>query len=176
MPAPESVGEAEVLRLRAEPLTQAAFAPFGDVIEPAAARRHYPINAGSAERFHDVVRIDTGAADGHTVLSLVLGQPVTLPARLRLLERHPLGSQSWLPLDGGRFLIVVAPAGEQWTLADVRAFVSDGRQGVNYARGVWHHPLLSLGEAPSMYVVVDRDGPGDNCEERPLPRVVELVV
>lgn len=176
MPAPESVGEVEVLRLRAEPLTQVAFAPFGDVIEPAAARRHYPINAGSAERFHDVMRIDTGAADGHTVLSLVLGQPVTLPARLRLLERHPLGSQSWLPLDGGRFLIVVAPAGEQWTLADVRAFVSDGRQGVNYARGVWHHPLLSLGEGPARYVVVDRDGPGDNCEERPLPRVVELVV
>lgn len=164
------------LRLRAEPLTPAAFAPFGDVIEPDSARRHYPINAGTAERHHDVMRIDTAAEAGHTVLSLVCGQPVTLPARLRLLERHPLGSQSWLPVEGQRFLIVVAPAGEQWALADLRVFVSDGRQGVNYARGVWHHPLLSLGEAPGLYVVVDRDGPGDNCEERPLPQPVEVAI
>ena len=161
--------------LRAEPLTGAAFAPYGDVLEPQAARRHYPINAGSAERYHDLMRIDTDTAGGHAVLSLVRAEPVRLPVRLRLLERHPLGSQSWLPVDGRRFLVVVAPAGEHWTLADVRAFVTDGRQGVNYAKGVWHHPLLALGDGAAEFIVVDRDGPGDNCEERALPQAVEIV-
>ena len=164
-----------MLTLPIVPLTKTGFAPFGQVIETKDAKAKL-INDGFADRFDGLAGIDVAAEGGTVNISLFDGRLRPRPILIKLMERHPLGSQSWLPLDGQRFLIVVAPAGEQWALADVRVFVSDGRQGVNYARGVWHHPLLSLGEAPGRYVVVDRDGPGDNCEERPLPRVVELVI
>lgn len=161
------------LRLAIAPLTRAAFAPFGEVIDAAAAARVFPINAGSAQRHHDLLRLDTAAAGGHPVVSLVRAQPVALPLRLRLLERHPLGSQAWLPLQGQRFVVVVAPPGEGYALDAIRAFVTDGRQGVNYARGVWHHPLLTLGNTAD-FLVLDRDGPGDNCDEIPLPEGVVI--
>ncbi|TCO75047.1 ureidoglycolate lyase, partial [Plasticicumulans lactativorans] len=155
------------LRLAIAPLTREAFAPFGEVFEAAAATRVFPINAGTAQRHHDLLRLDTAAGDGHPVVSLVRAQPVALPLRLRLLERHPLGSQAWLPLEGQRFVVVVAPPGAGYALDAIRAFVTDGRQGVNYARGVWHHPLLTL-ERAADFLVLDRDGPGDNCDEIPL--------
>ncbi|VVG74326.1 ureidoglycolate hydrolase [Pandoraea apista] len=89
-----------------------------------------------------------------------------------MLERHPLGSQAFIPLKTTPYLVVVAPAGEL-DVSQMRAFVSEGWQGVNYARGVWHHPLLALHEV-SDFVVVDRGGEGHNCDEQDLPGVYVL--
>ena len=85
-----------------------------------------------------------------------------------MMERHPLGSQAFVPLSDAPYLIVVAPAGDL-DPAKLRAFSTRGWQGVNYARGVWHHPLLAL-ERVSDFLVVDRGGEGPNCDEAALPQ------
>ncbi|WP_186270826.1 ureidoglycolate lyase [Burkholderia gladioli] len=151
--------------LTIEALTRAAFAPFGDVIETEGARQ-IPINLGTTIRFHDLARVDVAEQDGHTLVNLFRGQPRALPFEVKMLERHPLGSQAFLPLSERPYLVVVAPAGEL-DPAQIRAFVSNGWQGVNYAKGVWHHPLIALGEV-SDFVVVDRGGEGSNLNEQML--------
>ncbi|PRE90166.1 ureidoglycolate lyase [Burkholderia gladioli] len=151
--------------LTIEALTRAAFAPFGDVIETEGARQ-IPINLGTTIRFHDLARVDVAEQGGHTLVNLFRGQPRALPFEVRMLERHPLGSQAFLPLSERPYLVVVAPAGEL-DPAQIRAFVSNGWQGVNYAKGVWHHPLIALGEV-SDFVVVDRGGEGSNLNEQML--------
>ncbi|AJW97611.1 ureidoglycolate hydrolase [Burkholderia gladioli] len=151
--------------LTIEALTRAAFAPFGDVIETEGARQ-IPINLGTTIRFHDLARVDVAEQGGHTLVNLFRGQPRALPFEVKMLERHPLGSQAFLPLSERPYLVVVAPAGEL-DPAQIRAFVSNGWQGVNYAKGVWHHPLIALGEV-SDFVVVDRGGEGSNLNEQML--------
>jgi len=153
-------------RLAAAPLTREDFAPFGDVIE-SEGRAYHPINAGSAQRFDDLASVEVTAAGGRPQISLCRAEPVTLPLRLRLMERHPLSSQAFIPLSATPFLIVVAPAGERLELGRLRAFRSNGRQGINYRPGTWHHPLLAL-EGVSDFLIVDRDGEGANCDEIPI--------
>ena len=154
------------LTLPISPLTAAGFAAYGDVIE-TEGRAHYPINAGMAERFSDLAQVDVGAAGGRPLISLCRAQPVSLPLRLRLMERHPLSSQAFIPLSWAPFLIVVAPAGEDLSIDDIRAFRSNGRQGINYRAGTWHHPLLALHEITE-FLIVDRGGEGTNCDEIPI--------
>ncbi|MCB8839023.1 ureidoglycolate lyase [Aurantimonas sp. VKM B-3413] len=148
--------------IRAEPLTKAAFAPFGDVIEIAGAEER-PINNGTTIRYHDLAHVDVGAEGGRPLISIFRGEPFTLPVEIKMMERHPLGSQAFYPLSGRPWLAVVAQdeAGRPGTPV---AFLARGDQGVNYAPGTWHHPLLSL-EGVSDFLIVDRGGPGANLEE-----------
>jgi len=157
-------------RLPVEALTAAAFAPFGDVIEAGSAQRIYAINDGTTQRFHDLAAIDVGTDGGRPLLSLFRAQPRPLPIAIRMLERHPLGSQAFVPLDPrGRYLVVVA----EDPTAMPRAFLASHGQGVNYRRGCWHHPLLALDEV-SDFLVIDRGGPGDNCDEQTLAQAWRL--
>jgi len=151
------------LQLMPMPLERAAFAPFGEVIEASAAVRHFTINAGNTERYHDLATIAPGT-DGRAIVSIFRGQPRQLPFAVTMMERHPLASQAFMPLSGRPYLVVVAPAGPAPKAWDLRVFLARGDQGVNYAPGVWHHPLLALGEV-SDFLVIDRSGPGDNCDE-----------
>ena len=148
--------------LQMERLTREAFAPFGDVIELDGAR-HFPINGGTTERYHDLAQVDVGEQGGRPLINLFRAQPRALPVEINMMERHPLGSQAFLPLSELSYLIVVAPAGE-FDPAHMRGFWTEGWQGVNYAKGVWHHPLLAL-ERVSDFVVVDRGGEQPNCDE-----------
>ena len=150
-------------RIAPVPLSQREFAPFGEVIETAGAERRV-INDGTTVRFHDLARVDVAAGGGFPLINVFRARPLALPLTIRLLEQHPLGSQAFIPLDTAQFLIVVAPAGATPRPAAVRAFVTDGRQGVNYARGVWHHPVIAMTRETD-FVVVDRGGPGDNLVE-----------
>ena len=144
-------------------LTRDEFAPFGEVIETDGAERRL-INAGSTVRFHDLARVDVAAAGGYALINVFRAQPLPLPLTVRIMEQHPLGSQAFIPLDHAPFLVVVAPGTDAPRLAELCAFVTDGRQGVNYGRGVWHHPVIAMtGETD--FVVVDRGGPGDNLVE-----------
>ena len=161
--------------LRIQPLTREAFAPFGDVIECAGAA-HYPINAGTTERYHDLARIEPGE-QGHAILSIFRGQPSTFPFRVAMMERHPLGSQAFMPLQDRCYLVVVAdPADGGDAPGQLHAFLAQGHQGVNYRPGVWHHPLIAVGAEGadvavgtlSDFLVIDREGPGSNCDEQPL--------
>jgi ureidoglycolate lyase len=148
--------------LQMERLTREAFAPFGDVIELDGAR-HFPINGGTTERYHDLAQVDVGEQGGRPLINLFRAQPRSLPVEINMMERHPLGSQAFLPLSALSYLIVVAPAGE-FDPVHMRGFWTEGWQGVNYAKGVWHHPLLAL-ERVSDFVVVDRGGDQPNCDE-----------
>jgi len=148
-----------------EALTREAFAPFGDVIEANHAVRHFPINGGTTERYHDLANVEVDAA-GRAIVSIFRAQPRALPFAITMLERHPLGSQAFVPLNDQPYLVVVAPAGDL-DASKIRAFVTSGWQGVNYAKGVWHHPLIALGGV-SDFIVVDRGGEGLNLNEQDL--------
>lgn len=149
--------------LTPEPLTADAFAPFGDVIEAAGATEVLPINYGWTTRFNDLAGIDTRDEGGHTIVSIFRSKPLA-PLVLKIFERHPLGSQAFVPMQGRPYLVAVAPAGE-FDAAAVRVFRAEPSQGVNYAKGTWHHFLLAL-EAESDFVVIDRDGAvGENLHE-----------
>lgn len=156
------------LTLDVQPLTREAFAPFGELIEASDAVQHFTINAGNTERYHDLARIEPGA-DGRVIVSIFRGQPRTLPFTVTMMERHPLASQAFIPMSGKPYLVVVAPAGAPPTAQDLKVFRARGDQGVNYATGVWHHPLLAL-EAVCDFIVIDRSGPGHNCDEVQLER------
>lgn len=147
--------------LKPESLTREAFKAFGDVIEMEGSA-HFTINQGFAERFNDLAHVDVTTEGGATNVSLFLGTPRPLPFEIRLMERHPLGSQIFLPLQDRPWLVLVAE--DVHEIGSYRAFTATGRQGVNYARNVWHHPLLVL-DPESRFVIVDRKGPGNNLEE-----------
>ncbi len=160
--------------IQAQPLTREAFATFGEVIETEGAQ-HFPINESTTERFHDLAQVQLVGVGGRSLISIFGGQPFSPPVRLSVLERHPLGSQAFVPMDRRRYLVVVAPPGERVRLDDLHAFLARGDQGVNYHAGVWHHPLIAL-EQVSDFLVVDRGGSGNNCEERALPDSVRVVL
>lgn len=157
-------------RITPVPLTREAFRPFGDVIEMEGAA-HYTINQGFTERFNDLCFVDVGMEGGTTNVSLFLGQPRPAPIEIRLMERHPLGAQAFIPLQDRPWLVLVA--GDVHDFGSYRAFACSGRQGVNYARNVWHHPLLVL-DADSRFLVIDRKGPGNNLEEVWLDAPLQL--
>src|SRR5690349_19246485 len=151
--------------LTPEPLTAGAFAPFGSVIEASDAAVKLDINQGHAVRYDRLADIDVADGGGTGAISLFRAKPLAEPV-LRTFERHPLGSQSFVPLSGRPYLVAVAPAGD-FDPAAIRLFRAEGHQGVHYRKGVWHHFLLVL-DADSDFLVVDRAGPGDNCEEAEL--------
>jgi len=145
-----------------EPLTREAFAPFGQVIEMAGAH-HYTINAGMTERYHDLAKIELGGVHPRPMISLFRGQPYALPLTLKMVERHPLGSQAFYPLSDRPFLVIVAPDDHDRPGAP-RAFRTAPGQGVNIAMNTWHGVLTPL-ETEADFLVVDRGGDGNNLEE-----------
>ncbi len=161
------------ITLRASALTAEAFAPFGDVIETAGRNSRW-INEGTCQRFDDLAPVDVLAAGGRPLISIFKAQPRPLPFQVRLLERHPLSSQAIIPLDGLPFLVIVATDGDSPLAGRIRAYRSSGSQGVNYRRNTWHHALIAL-EQTTHFLVVDRGGPGENCDETSLGDGVVLV-
>ncbi|MDL4861852.1 ureidoglycolate lyase [Halomonas elongata] len=161
-----------MLELEARPLTQEAFAPFGEVIDTRIAD-YFHINSGRTRRYHDLARVETLGEEARALISIFVSQPVEVPLTLDFLERHPQGSQAFVPMHEERFLIVVAPPGESIDPESVRAFVTDGRQGVNYRAGTWH-AIQSVLEREGEFLVVDRGGQGNNCDEYPIEIRVTL--
>ncbi|NOX41565.1 MAG: ureidoglycolate lyase [Alphaproteobacteria bacterium] len=150
--------------IKPEPLSQAAFAPYGSIIEadPAMA---FEINDGFTTRFHALAEAQS---DAQVILSIFRGRP--RPLRVAMLERHPHGSQAFMPLSARPWLAVVA---SEPTPRACRLFMVNGGQGLQYRRGVWHHPLLVLDEAQD-FLVVDRKGPGENLDEVFFPEPMSL--
>jgi ureidoglycolate lyase len=156
---------AELTLLAAERLSAEAFAPFGSVIE-TTGHPSRSINQGTCERFDDLAPVDVLTDGGRPLISIFEARPRALPCQVSILERHPLSSQAFYPLDGRPYLIVVAyEAGN--SPGRIRAFHAAGNQGVSYRRNTWHHSLLAIG-AISRFLVVDRGGPGENCDEQAL--------
>lgn len=148
--------------LSIQPLTAETFAPFGEVIEadPSTMRL---INGGTTERFHALFSPEAAGEGARVIVNIFRGQPRGFPYEIGMMERHPFGSQSFSPLSGRPFLIAVSPD-EGGRPGRPQVFLARPDQGVNYRRNVWHHPLMAIG-AVSDFLVVDRDGPGNNLEE-----------
>lgn len=154
-------------RIATEPLTAEAFAPFGDVLE-AAGDPDKIINQGNCGRYHDRARLEF--AEGRAGISIFKAAPRALPYRLDLMERHPQGSQAFVPMSMTEWLVIVADdAGGK--PAAPRAFIAAAGQGINLLRGTWHGVLTPL-HAPGLFAVIDRIGAGANLEEYPLDQPV----
>lgn len=160
--------------LKPVPLSAERFAPYGNVIGPGSIDRS-TMNEARFERFDDLAEIDIdNSGDGHVAVSIAHSRAATvLPYRFDRIERHPLGSQAFIPLTRFKFIVVVAEAGESVAVDRLQAFVTDGTQGINYRRGTWHMPLISLA-ADQDFLIVDRAGSARNCEERVLSDAVVL--
>jgi len=164
--------------INALPLTAERFARYGDVLEASVANKH-SMNNARFERFSDLARIDIGPMrGGRPAVSIARCRTATaIPYRIDMLERHPLGSQSFMPLSNFRFYVVVAPAGETVEPDTVEAFVTNGRQGINYHVGVWHMPMIAT-QAGQEFLVLDRAGDGEhdnrNCDELYLDEPILL--
>lgn len=151
--------------IHAQRLTAENFRPFGEVLEVSG---HIPeeINQGNTQKYADLadIRISMG---GRVQFSIYRSAPIELPFHIRLMERHPLGSQLFYPLHQQPFPVIVAPANAIPGADSIQAFISNGQQGINLHANVWHHYQLTLGQAAD-YIVVDRQGPGNNYQEHRL--------
>ncbi len=147
--------------ITAEPLTAAAFAPFGDVLDTSGEPDKL-INAGLCERYHDRARLDFGT--GRAGISLFYAEARSFPYTCDLLERHPEGSQAFVPMTQHSFLVIVAPDDDSKP-GTPQAFITAPGQAINFHRGTWHGVLTPL-YAPGLFAVIDRIGDGANLEER----------
>lgn len=151
---------APMQRIIPQPLTAQTFAPYGDVLDATGPFRL--INDGFCQRHHDLAQVDTGGAK--TGISIFQAQPRALPYSFDLIERHPDGSQAFLPMTQHPFLVIVAQGPNAMPLA----FLTNGAQGINLHRGTWHGVLTPL-HAPGLFAVVDRIGSTPNLEEYRYP-------
>jgi ureidoglycolate lyase len=158
--------------LTARPLTRDAFAPFGQVLDRAGWENHYPINAGNCERYHDLATVEAAGADARVIISIFRGKPYAFPLALTMMERHPYGSQVFMPLSPRPFLVVVAHD-DNGAPGAPQAFITGPGQGVNYPRNLWHAVLTPIGE-PQDFLVVDRVGVENNLEEHHFAKPWEI--
>ena len=142
-----------------EPMS-ADFAVFGDVLD-CAGEPDKIINRGLCGRYHDQAQLDF--TDGRAGISIFKAKVRRLPLRLDMVERHPKGSQCFVPMSMDPFLVVVAPD-DGGTPGRPRAFRTEAGQAVNFHLGTWHGVLTPLSE-PGLFAVIDRIGAGDNLEE-----------
>ncbi|KQP14086.1 ureidoglycolate lyase [Pseudorhodoferax sp. Leaf267] len=162
------------LTLQPQPLSAAAFAPYGTVIEAPTGGPSRPINGGTSQRFDLVGDLALTAQGGRPLLALFRAQARRFPHAVTELERHALGSQSFVPLGRRRFVIVVAASGDAPQPQALAAFVSNGEQGVVLAPGTWHHALLAVDAGD--FVVVERAADCVDCDVCDLPAAVSVVL
>jgi ureidoglycolate lyase len=162
MNSPEPSAPARVLIAQA--LTPAAFAPFGDVIAPARNGNSSPINEGTAQRFDDLTQLDVSEQGGEACVAIFRTQDGThvAPYPLTMFERHLLGSQSFVPMAQGRVLVVVTQGDDTPDEDAIQAFIVEPGQGVTLRRGVWHHPMITIGGADVF--VIERRAAEVDCE------------
>jgi len=144
----------ETHMLKVKPLSAKKFFQYGDVIEVKEEKKHFTINDGFSERYHDLASIDTLKSGGRTLVNIFRTRPLSLPIAVKMMERHPLSSQAFIPLGNEPYLVVVAPQGE-FDENKIEVFLASSDQGVNYHAGTWHHYCLALNKE-SDFLVIDR--------------------
>ena len=141
------------------PITKENFSKYGDMISTENIKP-LEINNGYAKRFDNIAKIDTSIDKGETTISIFSALKRSFPMKIDMMEKHPLGSQAFIPMKETTFLTLVAPAGEKPDLEQIESFIVPIGKGVNYKAGVWHFPLISTEDMD--FLVVDRKGSGDN--------------
>jgi ureidoglycolate lyase len=161
----------------AQPLSAEAFAPFGQVIS-AGLSSGASANQGTAVRFDWAAQLENGRSAARPNLAVFRSAPQALPKAIVLLERHPHSTQAFLPMACARYLVIVAPdrADGGPDTSRVQAFVCLPGQGINYRRGVWHHPMIALDAPADFAMLAWEDGSSGDCEEHPLPSSEQFAV
>lgn len=156
------------IKLTPEELTEENFADFGEVVS-IESKKSKTINNGFAEKFADIASLDTKEDQGQTSVHIFVAKSRQFPLHISMLEKHPYFSQTFIPRHSSPFIIVVAPPSEKPSIEKIKAFITNGEQGINYSRGVWHFPLISIKDN-SQFIVIDRKHNEDidtieQCEE-----------
>jgi len=152
-----------MLTLTPKALTAEAFLPYGDVVDTEYAKS-FNINYGLTTRFHDMANIDVSDGGGKAGFSIFSAKASTLPHQVKVMEYHPFGSQLFYPCCNSPFLVLVAPPSKNIQLDKLTLFITNGKQGVNYKKGTWHHYLMPLNNT-SDFIVIDRIARDKNCVE-----------
>jgi ureidoglycolate lyase len=155
-------------------LTREHFSAFGDVIDICDSNHKIAINDGMANRHHDLAKVDVSEKSGHAIISIIDTDKTQLPLRICVMERHPIGSQAFMPIGNSPYIVLVAPTGE-FDANQLQGFLAQANQGINYAKGTWHHACISHIQ-PNQFLVVDRGGEGENCDFVTLPETSNIVI
>ena len=140
-------------------ISRSNFSAYGDLISTYDVN-HIDINAGYAKRFDNLANIDTSNDGGKTIVSIFSALKRTFPMKIDMMEKHPLGSQAFIPMKETTFLSFVAPAGESPEIIKIQSFIIPPKTGINYKPGIWHFPLISTEN--TKFLVIDRKGSDKN--------------
>ena len=140
-------------------ISRSNFGAYGDLISTDNIDP-MDINAGYAKRFDDLANVDTSIDGGKTVVSIFSALKRTFPMKIDMMEKHPLGSQAFIPMKETTFLTFVAPTGESPEISKIQSFIIPPKTGINYKPGIWHFPLISTED--TNFLVIDRKGSGEN--------------
>ena len=140
-------------------ITRKNFTEFGDLISSEGINP-ININAGYAKRFDNLANINTSRDGGKTIVSIFSTLKRTFPMKIDMMEKHPLGSQAFIPMKETNFIVLVAPPGDKPEISKIESFVVSRGIGINYKPDIWHFPLISTENMN--FLVMDRKGTGDN--------------
>jgi len=140
-------------------ITRANFAAYGDLISSDDIKP-MDINAGYAKRFDNLANINTSKDGGKTIVSIFSALKRNFPMKIDMMEKHPLGSQAFIPMNETTFLCFVAPPGESPEIDKIQSFIIPPKTGINYKPGIWHFPLISTEDTD--FLVIDRKGNSEN--------------
>tara|TARA_B100000029_G_scaffold36947_1_gene34756 strand:+ start:271 stop:765 length:495 start_codon:yes stop_codon:yes gene_type:complete len=140
-------------------INRSNFATYGDLISVDGVKP-IDINEGYAKRFDNLINLNTSKNSGKTIVSIFSALKRTFPMKIDMMEKHPLGSQAFIPMKETTFLCLVAPAAEFPEVNKIQSFLIPPKNGINYKPGIWHFPLISTED--TNFLVIDRKGEGEN--------------
>ena len=147
------------IKITPKTITKENFSKFGDMITTNELKP-IEINNGYAKRFDGIANLNTSNDNGETTISIFSALKRNFPMAIDMMEKHPLGSQAFIPMKETTFLVFVAPAGNSPNISKIKSFIIPPKMGINYKPGVWHFPLIALED--TNFLVIDRKGDGEN--------------
>ena len=145
--------------IKPKKITRKNFQKFGDLIS-IKKKKSININDGYAKRFDNLCSINTSSKKGKTIMSIFSAKKRKFPMKIKMMEKHPLGSQAFVPMSDENFLVFVAPKGKKPNIKKIKSFIVPKQTGINYKPGIWHFPLISTKNMN--FLVIDRKGIGNN--------------
>ncbi len=145
--------------IKAKKITKKNFSKYGQLID-TSKKNPININDGYAKRFDNLINLNTSKKNGKAIVSIFKAKKRRFPMKIDMMEKHPLGSQAFIPMNDTKFLVFVAPRGDKPNINKIESFVVPRQTGVNYNAGIWHFPLISLKNMN--FLVVDRKGKEKN--------------